>query len=98
MRAEFVARVRPCPFARALLTLHPQGTENLTLDQAATIPLTLPTATVSMYDVYQAPFGGLGLTPPWAAGGRGAYAGEPIVITAGASGVGQHGAPSSVLV
>ncbi|GJE89905.1 zinc-binding alcohol dehydrogenase family protein [Phanerochaete sordida] len=74
MRAEFVAKVP----------------DNLTLDEAATIPLTLATAALGLYDARQAPFGGLALTPPWAPGGRSAYAGEPIVITAGASGVGQH--------
>ena len=81
---------------RCAVKFYPFNTKpSLTLDQAATIPLTLATAALGLYDARQAPFGGLALTPPWAAGGRGAYAGEPIVITAGASGVGQHGASSS---
>ncbi|EKM58613.1 uncharacterized protein PHACADRAFT_253077 [Phanerochaete carnosa HHB-10118-sp] len=74
MRAEFVAKVP----------------SNITLDQAATIPLTMATAALGLYDKKQKPFGGIGLTPPWEEGGRGKYAGEPIVILGGASGVGQH--------
>lgn len=74
LNAEFVAKVPP----------------NITLDQAATIPLTMATAALGLYDKRQKPTGGLGLTPPWVEGGRGKYAGEPIVIMGGASGVGQH--------
>ncbi|EKM58560.1 uncharacterized protein PHACADRAFT_207380 [Phanerochaete carnosa HHB-10118-sp] len=65
--------------------------DSMTFDQAATIPITMATAALGLYDKQQEPDGGLGLTPPWEAeGGRGKYAGEPIFITGGASGVGQH--------
>ncbi|EKM58622.1 uncharacterized protein PHACADRAFT_207433 [Phanerochaete carnosa HHB-10118-sp] len=63
---------------------------NITLDQAATIPITVATAALGLYDKKQKPHGGIGLTPPWEEGGGGKYAGEPIVILGGASGVGQH--------
>ena len=39
----------------------------------------------------RAQLGGAGMTPPWAAGGRGAYFGQPIVILGGSSSVGQYG-------
>ena len=64
---------------------------NITLDQAATIPLTLATAALGLYDKKQKPFGGIGLTAPWLEGGRGKYAGQPILVVAGASSVGQLG-------
>lgn len=63
---------------------------NLSLEEAATIPLTMATAGMGLYDKKQKPMGGLGLTPPWVEGGRGKYAGEPIIIMSGASGVGQQ--------
>ncbi|GJE89865.1 zinc-binding alcohol dehydrogenase family protein [Phanerochaete sordida] len=63
--------------------------QSITLDQAATIPSTAATAAFGLYHKKQTPFGGIELTPPWE-GGRGKYAGEPIVIIAGATNVGQH--------
>ena len=51
----------------------------------------MATAGMGLYDKKQKPMGGLGLTPPWVEGGRGKYAGEPIIIMSGASGVGQQG-------
>ncbi|GJE89873.1 zinc-binding alcohol dehydrogenase family protein [Phanerochaete sordida] len=63
---------------------------NISLDQAATMPCTVATAAFGLYQAKQQPLGGLGLTPVWEEGGRGKYAGEPIVIIAGATGVGQH--------
>ena len=35
--------------------------------------------------------GTAGLTPPWEAGGRGKYHGQPIIVFGGASSVGQYG-------
>lgn len=51
----------------------------------------MATAALGLYDKKRSPYGGIGLAPPWVEGGRGKYAGEPIVILAGATGVGQHG-------
>ena len=65
----------------------------MTFEQASTIPLTLATAALGLYDKRQQPDGGLGLTPPWTEGGRGKYAGQVIFIAGGATGVGQHGKP-----
>lgn len=57
---------------------------NISFDQASTVPLGLATAVVGLYG------GGISLTPPWADGGAGKYAGKPIVVFAGASSVGQY--------
>ena len=70
----------------------------MAFDQAATIPLTMATVALGLYGKRLQLDGGLGLTPPWEAGGSGKYAGEPILIISGASGVGQHSASCSPLV
>ncbi|KAI0033277.1 GroES-like protein [Vararia minispora EC-137] len=62
--------------------------ENLTYEQAATVPLGFSTAAVGLYAPF-APRGGAGLTPPWEEGGRGKYAGKPALVIGGASSVGQ---------
>lgn len=63
---------------------------DITFDQAATIPLALATSAVALYhDPEDAVNGTCGLTPPWEEGGRGKYAGQPAVVFAGASSVGQ---------
>ncbi|GJE88568.1 zinc-binding alcohol dehydrogenase family protein [Phanerochaete sordida] len=64
--------------------------DSMTLEQASTIPLTVATAALGLYDKRQQPDGGLGLTPPWTEGGRGKYSGQSIFIAGGATGVGQH--------
>ena len=51
----------------------------------------MATAALALYNKKQQPFGGAALTPPWVEGGRGKYAGQPIVITGGSTSVGQHG-------
>lgn len=61
---------------------------NLTFDQAASIPLTLDTAALGLY-AKPGVRGGADLIPPWAPGGRGKYAGQPIFVFGGASSVGQ---------
>ncbi|EKM51626.1 uncharacterized protein PHACADRAFT_187062 [Phanerochaete carnosa HHB-10118-sp] len=71
--ADFVAKVPP----------------NISLDEASAIPLVLATGAFALYDSKHPPRGGLALTPPWEDGGRGKYAGEPIVIAGGAGSVGQ---------
>ena len=64
--------------------------ENISFDQAASIPLCLNTAAVGLYAPQGQP-GGAGLTPPWEPLGKGKYAGQPILVVGGSSTVGQHG-------
>ncbi|KAI0316238.1 GroES-like protein [Amylostereum chailletii] len=65
--------------------------ENLSFDEASTIPLGLATAAIGMY---HAPVsipdqgGGAGLIAPWT-GGVGKYAGQAVVVFGGSSSVGQ---------
>lgn len=64
--------------------------DNITFDQAATIPLGIATSMMGLYGdrpSQQAPH----FTPPWEQGGLGAYKGEPIVIFGGSTCVGQFG-------
>ncbi|KZT64347.1 GroES-like protein [Daedalea quercina L-15889] len=64
--------------------------DNITFDQAATIPLALATSAVALYHDGENAIGGTcGLTPPWEAGGRDKYKGQATVVFAGASTVGQ---------
>ncbi|GJE89859.1 zinc-binding alcohol dehydrogenase family protein [Phanerochaete sordida] len=62
--------------------------DNLSFDQAAVIPVAVGPAAIAFYNK-KAP-NSLGLTPPWEEGGRGKYAGEPILIMGGASAIGQQ--------
>ena len=71
---------------------------NITVEQAATIPLCLATAAVGTYKPKDSALrprgfdrGGAGLTPPWVAGGAGKYAGQAALVISGASCVGQYG-------
>ncbi|KAH9947429.1 chaperonin 10-like protein [Amylocystis lapponica] len=61
---------------------------SVSFDDAASIPVGLFTAALGMYE-RPYPRGGAGLTPPWK-GGRGQYAGKPIVVFGGSSSVGQY--------
>ncbi|CAL1717235.1 unnamed protein product [Somion occarium] len=70
---------------------------NITFDEAATIPCNLLTAINGLY-AGAAPSvdkAGAGLTPFWREGGRGKYAGQPILIFAGSSSVGQYAIQSA---
>ncbi|KAH9847261.1 GroES-like protein [Lenzites betulinus] len=58
--------------------------ESLSLEQGAALPLAIITPAVALYN--QA--GGPRLTPPWVSGGKGKYAGTPVVIVGGASVIG----------
>ncbi|KAJ3552136.1 hypothetical protein NM688_g4313 [Phlebia brevispora] len=63
---------------------------NLSVDQAASIPLALDTAALGLY-ARPGERGGASLSPaPWEAGGRGKYRGQPFVVLGGASSVGQY--------
>ncbi|THH23065.1 hypothetical protein EUX98_g8110 [Antrodiella citrinella] len=61
----------------------------LSFDQAAAIPVALSAAAFGLYGT-KVQQGGAGLTAPWREGGRGKYAGQPIVVLGGASSVGQY--------
>ncbi|CAL1717202.1 unnamed protein product [Somion occarium] len=63
--------------------------DNITFDQAATIPLGIATGVTGLY-AQAREGGGAELTPLWKPGGRGKYAGQPIVIFGGSSSVGQY--------
>jgi NADPH:quinone reductase-like Zn-dependent oxidoreductase len=88
--AEIAAKVvlwliiHSLPSYRAL-----QIPDNVSFDQAASIPLGICTAAISFYN----PVGssGTGLTPPWEPTGEGKYKGQGILIFGGSSSVGQYG-------
>ncbi|CAL1711139.1 unnamed protein product [Somion occarium] len=65
---------------------------NISFDEAATLPCCLMTAAIGLYAGFVPHLlrGGASLTPFWAEGGRGKYAGQPIVIFGGATSVGQY--------
>jgi len=63
--------------------------DNVTFDQASTIPLAFSTAAIGLYQEKRER-GGAGLIAPWVDGGRGKYAGQAIYISGGASSVGQY--------
>jgi NADPH:quinone reductase-like Zn-dependent oxidoreductase len=93
--ASLVAKVRlpffPMRDARPTLAAF-QIPDNLSFDQASTVPLGLATAAVAFYQKKKER-GGLELVAPWVQGGHGKYAGQAIFITGGASSVGQYGTP-----
>ncbi len=66
---------------------------SLTFEQGASIPAVLTTAVTGLYGgkIPTGELRGAGLTPPWAEGGHGKYAGTPILVLGGASSVGQQG-------
>ncbi|KAI0719699.1 chaperonin 10-like protein [Fomitopsis betulina] len=64
--------------------------EGMSFDEAATLPVAICTAVVSLYhDGVNVHGGTCGLTPPWEQGGRGQYHGRPVVVFGGAGSVGQ---------
>ena len=70
--------------------------DNLTFDQAASVPLGLATVVLALYNHDPKSNSTLRLTPPWAPGGTTEYAGKPILILGGASSVGQYGMPAAL--
>jgi NADPH:quinone reductase-like Zn-dependent oxidoreductase len=74
----------------ALILAAFQIPDNLSFDQASTIPLGLATAAVGLYQKKKER-GGVELVAPWTESGRGKYAGQAIFIQGGASSVGQYG-------
>ncbi|KZT00945.1 GroES-like protein [Laetiporus sulphureus 93-53] len=66
--------------------------EKLSFDAAASIPTGLVTAALGLYtSVIPAgvDYGSAGLHPPWEEGGRGKYAGTPIIVLGASGSVGQ---------
>jgi len=61
--------------------------ENISFDQAASVQVGIVPFTIALYA--QQPEG-LAYLAPWEEGGRGKYAGQPIVIMGGASSLGQY--------
>jgi len=64
----------------------PRLPANISFDQAASLPVGVCTTVIPLY--CPSPVG-IGLKAPWD-GGRGQYAGQPVVILGGASSVGQY--------
>ena len=64
--------------------------ENLTFEQAASIPLCLTTVACGIW-THGSDTTSLGLTAPWEEGGSSKYAGKPALILGGSSSVGQFG-------
>lgn len=60
---------------------------NITIDEAATVPVTLTCAYVGLYCEYPH---GLGFKPPTSQEGLGKYAGTPLIVLGGATSVGQY--------
>ena len=66
--------------------------DNITFEQAASIPLALATDIIVLYNQSPAPENlSLGLKPFWEPEGATAYAGTPAFIIGGASSLGQYG-------
>jgi len=61
--------------------------DNITLDEAATLPVGLPTAFIGLYN--DKPHGA-GLTSPFTSAGQNKYSGKPLVVLGGSSSVGQY--------
>ncbi|TFK87156.1 GroES-like protein [Polyporus arcularius HHB13444] len=64
--------------------------DNLSFDQAASVPLGLATAVCGFYNHFHSEAKSAKLIAPWEDGGSTAYAGKPILILGGASSVGQY--------
>ncbi|KAI0072335.1 GroES-like protein [Panus rudis PR-1116 ss-1] len=62
---------------------------NVSVEEASSVPVGITAAFVGLYGS-DWESGGAQLTPPWAEGGRGKYAGEPIFVLGGSSSVGQY--------
>ncbi|VDB95730.1 unnamed protein product [Peniophora sp. CBMAI 1063] len=61
--------------------------DNISVEQAATIPLGLGTAAIALYNASSTRCAGF--TAPWEAGGKGKYAGKAALVIGGSSSVGQ---------
>ncbi|OCH88659.1 GroES-like protein [Obba rivulosa] len=75
-------------YALTTATLTSKIPSGITIDEAASIPAGLATAALGLFDPYVFERS-VRLYPPWEDGGRGRYAGKPMVVFGGASCVGQ---------
>ncbi|RPD59731.1 GroES-like protein [Lentinus tigrinus ALCF2SS1-6] len=64
--------------------------DNISFDEAASIPLGLATAVLALYNQDPKSDKTLRFTPPWAEGGTSQFAGKPAFIIGGSSSVGQY--------
>ena len=68
--------------------------ENVSFDQASTLPVGLDTAALGLFTPDVPPeqdFASAGLVGPWEDDGLGKYNGKPIMVFGAASSVGQYG-------
>ena len=68
---------------------------NISVEQAATIPLGLGTAAIALYNTPSTRCAGF--TAPWEADGKGKYAGKAALVIGGSSSVGQFGGCTSAV-
>ena len=86
--AEIVAKVSHGQLSTSTGTHHfLQIPDNISFDEAASIPLGLATGAVGLYHPIEK--NGAGFTAPWE-GGEGKYPGQGILIFGGSSSVGQY--------
>ena len=64
--------------------------DSLSFEDASTLPSGVGTAAFPLYNPHESATS-FKLTPPWAEGGRGKYAGKPIFVVGGAGSMGQFG-------
>ena len=77
-----------------LTAVNAQIPENISFEQASTLPVGLDTAALGLFTPDIPPeqeFASAGLVGPWEEDGCGKYAGNPIVVFGAASSVGQYG-------
>ena len=66
---------------------------NISIEEAATVPLGLGTAAIALYNAPSTRCAGL--TAPWEVDGKGKYAGQAALVIGGSSSVGQYGMSSA---
>jgi NADPH:quinone reductase-like Zn-dependent oxidoreductase len=84
--ADLASKVRQGITCR-VNTYQLQIPSNMSTEEAASLPLAIATAAISMYNGG----GDLELSKPWTAEGKNKYAGKPFVVYGGSSSVGQAG-------
>ena len=65
--------------------------DNISFDQAATLPLTLATTVVGLWAHHSEASESLNFPAPWEEGGTTKFAGQPALIIGGSTSVGQYG-------
>ena len=62
----------------------------MSFDEASTLPVSAPSAAMPLYNP-SSEASSARLTPPWATGGLGKYAGKAAIVLGGSTSVGQAG-------